>query len=238
MPTSRWARRRRRRARHQARSRHLFRGGRPLADRAHQRTSVLHHQSAERLARVSNSSNATPCRARRTCSNSLWCWRPQALSADRSGRGSRGSPRWRRSSYIPGTVSRGSPRTPVVWCDPRSRPSITFGSADPGRGEKRARRLDGLGLTSFCKTTGARVSTSTPRRRPEDKRRCLAGGEGIRPRGLPAHGARQSEALRRQHGEEASRRTHPPDDLRNDRMATAIAPLSTRARPGARCRCR
>ena len=61
---------RRRRARHQARSRALFRGGRRMDDRRISRAGRARSCARPTASRASNSSSATACRAPRSC----WSW--------------------------------------------------------------------------------------------------------------------------------------------------------------------
>ena len=93
-------------------------------------------------------------------------------------------------------------------------------------------RLEELGLVSFCKTTGGKgLHVVTPL----EGRRAST---GRRPRPSPATSARRWPPTRpdRYLINMAKKRAHGRiflDYLRNDRMATAVAPLSPRGRPGA-----
>ena len=94
-------------------------------------------------------------------------------------------------------------------------------------------RLEALGLVSFCKTTGGKglhvVTPLTPRREAR-----LADRQGLRPRGLRAAWppTRRTAILVNMAKAKRGGKIFL-DYLRNDRMSTAVAPLSPRARPGA-----
>ena len=94
-------------------------------------------------------------------------------------------------------------------------------------------RLEELGLISFCKTTGGKgLHVVTPLDVEEGR------STGRRPRpspaSLPARWRRTSpSAIWSTWRRSSAAGRIFLDYLRNDRMATAVAPLSPRARPGA-----
>ena len=161
--------------------------------------------------------------------------RPQALSADRPRRRpGRGRPDRRRSNCIPGTARPGKPEVPgrlVFDLDPA--PDVAFDDGRSRRREEMRERLEELGLVSFCKTTGGKgLHVVTPLARPN------ADSTGRRPRPSRATSACRwpptAGPLSGQHVQEPSGTGKIfLDYLRNDRMATAVAPLSPRARAGA-----
>ena len=94
-------------------------------------------------------------------------------------------------------------------------------------------RLEALGLESFCKTTGGKgLHVVTPLPGAKDKvdwPEAKAFAQGV----CQWMAERRARPLPAQHGEEAAQGRIFLDYLRNDRMSTAVALLSPRARDGA-----
>ena len=187
--------RRRRRAGHQARPRPLLRGGRRLDDAAHQGPALLDRPRARRHRRRAvlpaprHAGHLEPARAGQGLR------RPQALPADRPGRGPgrRGADR-RRSSCIPGTASPASRRCRAGWSSISiPRPDVDVRRGDRGRAEMRE-RLEELGLVTLlqdhrrqgpaCRDAAASGAQG---------QRGLDGGQGVRARRLRAMAADEPE---------------------------------------------
>ena len=231
------ARRRRRQAGHQARPRALLRGGRRLDDRPYRRAGPARSSARRTASAARRSSSATPCRARRAARAGEGLRRPQALSADRPRRGPGGRRAERRartaSLELPARRSR---KCRAAWSSTSiPAPDVAFADGDRGREGDAGAARSRSGLVSFCKTTGGKgLHVVTPLLHGAKEQ----GDAGRRPRASPrrsACGWRTTAPTAIWSTWRRSQRSGRIflDYLRNDRMATAVAPLSPRARPGA-----
>ena len=229
--------RRRRQAGHQAGPRPLLRGGRRVDDRSYSRAARARSSAApdgiggeQFLPAPRHAGHVAACCTVVTVSGD----RKPYLQIDRV-EASLPSPRSARVELHPWNCEPQQPEVPgrlVFDLDPG--PDVPFD--DGGRsGAGNARRLDALGLVSFCKTTGGKgLHVVTPL---DDRQEASSTGRTPRPSRTTSVCRWRADSpgpLPDQHGQEQERNGRIfLDYLRNDRMATAVAPLSPRARPGA-----
>ena len=113
-------------------------------------------------------------------------------------------------------------------------PDVAFGRVIEAAVRLR-KHLAGFGLAAFCKTTGGKglhVVTAAGARQEEPR---LAGGEELRPGGVPAPGGGATRPLHPDPGQEEPRRTHLPGlsaQRPHGHGGRAAFPARPRGRPG------
>ena len=229
------ARRRRRRGRYQARPCAIFRGGRGMDDRPPQGPSVLdsprtrRHQRRKILPAPRDAGRLRSPEARQGRGRS------QTLFADRSGRGAGGGGADRRAwNCIPGIARLTTTTRQGGWCSISiPRPNVEFSEVIEAAKDMR-QRLTAVGLESFCKTTGGKgLHVVTPLLHgARDKvtwKEAKAFAQGV----CQWMANDDPERYLLNMSKKLRKGKIFLDYLRNDRLSTAVAVLSPRAREGA-----